>query len=250
MTELHSHILPGIDDGANTISDSLEILNLELADGVSQIALTSHFYPQQDKFDDFISRRERAYAEFTDGVSEAGLQLSFKLGSEVHYSPALIDYNLNKLSIGDTGYILIELPYIQRPTFFDRVIREICEMGLVPIIAHVDRYDYAMEDIRLLYDWIQLGCVLQVNAESIIDTESNPKLLYKLIKWGLVHVIASDTHSVISRPPMLAKAYERIEKEMGPQYADLLRVNADKVFAGEKIEVNPHEPKKTLLGWK
>ncbi len=244
MTDLHTHILPGMDDGAKTPEDARELIGLELENGVTRIALTSHFSWERETEEEFLQRRERAFRQLLQ-VAPAGVEL--KRGCEVYYSPAMLQADLKSLCLEGTGVLLLELPLLSRPPHLDMVLEELQIRGIVPLIAHVERYAYVRRDPRLLARWIELGALIQVNAQSVIDGDA---FVRRLLKWGLVQVVASDAHSAAHRPPNLGKAMERIAKQCGAEAARTLQSNARAIFAGETLQPQElHIPRRLLGFW-
>ena len=249
MTDIHSHILPHIDDGAANTHQSQELLAEEQRQGVNRIVFTPHFYPEKIEMNRFLTFRNAAYADIiAKGIIPKGIKTA--LGAEVHFSPALAHMDTEKLTLGDTGYLLLELSYRQRPIFLKQVVSSLDNRGITPIIAHVERYPYVLSDPTLLYEWVNLGCALQVDADSLFIDHKLTDFILKCIKWNLVQVIASDTHSMDKRPPQLKDAYKLISKKLGREYAKRLAENADNIFAGVQIDyIEPHMPRKFLGKW-
>lgn len=244
MTDLHTHILPGMDDGAKTPEDARELMELELENGVTRIALTSHFSIERETEEEFLLRRESGFRQLLQ-VAPAGLEL--KRGCEVYYSPAMLHAGLKDLCLEGTNILLLELPLLTRPPHLEMVLEELQIRGIVPLIAHVERYAYVRRDPRLLARWIGLGALIQVNAQSVIDSDA---LVRRLLRWGLVQVVASDAHSAVHRPPNLGKAMERIAKQCGAETVRTLQSNARAIFQGETLQAQElHIPKRFLGFW-
>lgn len=251
MTELHCHILPGIDDGAKDVNVSIELLKKEASDGIKNIALTSHFNPERALVDDFISRRNSSYEKLQKALKETNMDFNFKLGAEVYFSPKLCEVESRKLCIGDTDYMLIEFSTRHRPHFIRETFYELQNQGIVPLIAHIERYSYVMEDLTILYDWVAAGAYAQINADSFIKRSKDVKLFCKLIDWNLVHFIATDTHSLDKRPPHMAEAFSEIEKRLGKNVVNNLKKNSDDIFNNYELGIiSPHMPKKFLGIWR
>ena len=152
MTDLHCHILPGIDDGAKDVSVSLELLHKEYEDGVRNIAFTSHFNSERTTVEAFLEKRAAAYARLTEALKEEPMDFRFKLGSEVYFSPKLCELDAKALCMGDTAYMLIEFPTTHKPHFIKQTLYALQEQGILPLIAHIERYPYVLDDPTLLYE--------------------------------------------------------------------------------------------------
>ncbi len=250
MTDLHCHILPGIDDGAKTVADAMELLRREKKDGVENIALTSHFNSERISVDDFLEKREKAWETLRAALQSEPLGIRFKLGAEVYFSPRLCDLDARKLCMGDTAYMLIEMPTSHRPHFIRETFSQLQSQGILPIVAHVERYPYIMEHPSLLYDWVAAGAYAQINAGALLKDAKTAKKLLQFIKWELVHVVSTDTHSLDKRAPQLGAAMRLIRQKLGADVAQELANNGDELFFDQELNSSdPHLPKKVLGMW-
>ncbi len=250
MTDLHCHILPGIDDGAKNVEISLELLHSEMQSGVRNIALTSHFNSERITVEDFLARRRAAYDVLQTALESQPMDIQFKLGAEVYFSPKLCELEIEKLCMEGTAYLLIELPTSHRPHFIRETFSNLQARGIIPIVAHVERYPYVMENPQLLYQWIAAGAYAQINASSLLKGGKTAKQLLQFIRWDLVHVVATDTHSMDKRPPRLGEAMDYITSKLGADTAEMLKENSDALFNDLELDSSdPHMPKKFLGMW-
>ena len=230
MTDLHTHILPGMDDGAKSPEDALCLLNMELQNGVEQVALTSHFSCDQETPEEFLQRREAAFSRL---LAVAPAQLRLKRGCEVYYSPAMLQIEPERLCLEGTGFLLLELPLLSRPAYLDVLLQQLQLRGIVPLIAHVERYAYVRRNPRLLAEWISMGALIQINAQSVL---SGDRFVRKLLKWGLVQVVASDAHHADRRTPYMSEVFSRCEAELGRRYCRILFTeNPSRVIQGKPL---------------
>ena len=250
MTDLHCHILPDMDDGAQNEEISLALLQKEYKGGVRQVMLTSHFYPDRMTLDSFHTKRRYSFERLKRSIATKGGFdcLKLKLGAEVRFSPALAEMDVRKLCFEGTDYLLLELPFLQRPYLLKETLYKLQSMGITPILAHVERYGYLMEDLRELYDWIAAGGYAQVNAETILNADQTGKTAVRLIQWNLVQIIASDAHSLNRRPPNMSEGLDYISEIYGDQLADTLEENSDRIFNGEYIDTTDAYCPKKILG--
>ena len=154
------------------------------------------------------------------------------------------------LCIGDTSYMLVEFATTHKPHFIRQTFALLQEQGVLPLIAHIERYPYVLEDPTLLYNWVAAGAYVQINAGALLDSPKLRRTLCKFISWQLVHVISPDTHSLDKRPPRMAEAAAVLEKELGRETASKLLQNGDALFDDEELDVfTPHRPKKFLNFW-
>ena len=255
MTDLHCHILPEIDDGAKNIEAALRLLQKEKADGVRNIMLTSHFHYERTTVEEFLEKREAAYGQLLKGLEQSGGDFGvsaddfcFRLGAEVYFSPGLCDLEADKLCLGDTDYLLLELPTSHRPHFIRETLYNLQSQGILPILAHAERYPYVMEDLTLLHDWISAGAYAQINAGSILRADKEAKLLLKMIRWNLVHFIGTDAHSMEKRAPKLGDAMKLVELKLGEAAAEQLKQNTEDVFANRDLDVGEARRVKKVFG--
>ena len=252
MIDMHCHILPGIDDGAQTEEDSMALLRAEKEQGIRKIVFTPHFNPERVSVERFLAARADSFERLkqTDGFSELGLET--KLGAEIYFSMRLIDMDVSQLCFENTNYILIEFPTNLRPYGITHTVRNLLDRGYTPILAHVERYSYFTHDPTQLYDLVSLGCVAQVNAAAVVSGVSNKGVsALKYLEWELAHIICSDAHSVDQRPPNTKAAYELIYKKLGEQYARWIRKNTYDIFNNKYFDAPViQKPKKFLGRWR
>ena len=242
MTDLHTHILPGMDDGPKTLPDAMALLERAALQGVDSIALTSHFSCENESVEAFLARREIAFSALREACPK---ELTLKRGCEVYFSPRLLTENVDALCLEGTKVLLLELPVLQKPAFLREVLTALAQRGITPLIAHVERYQYVAQDPRILGDWVELGALIQVNAQSVLDGG----LARRLIKWGLCHVVASDAHSILHRPVNLGAALDTVSKVPGTEKAGELERNAADLFSGRTVIPGPYRMPKKILGF-
>ena len=249
LSDLHCHILPQIDDGAKDESISIKMLQIEYQSGVTEIAMTSHFDCEKISLDNFLKKRFIAKKKL---MSEAALKfkeaanINIKLGAEVYYSPNLSRIDAGKLCIEGTNFMLMELPTDRKPPYLDETIYNLQSMGITLLIAHIERYPYVMDNLPILCDWIDKGIYTQINAGTILHKGKQAKICHKLIDWNLVHVMASDAHSVDKRHPNLAEGLDLLS---GDEKERLVK-NANDIFWGVMPEITEiYCPRRFLVRW-
>ena len=187
MLDFHAHILPGADHGSDSLATSLRQLALAESAGIDTIVATPHFYPQADQYDSFLSRRERTYREL---LSHYSGPIRILLGAEVHMCVGLDHLDgLEQLCIPGTKVMLCELPFRELSSGLTETFERMTEqLGLTPILAHVDRYDP---------NWIEnlfsMGLQGQVNAEPLSRLIGRRRLL-PWIDSGSIVALGSDIH--------------------------------------------------------
>lgn len=212
MIDMHTHILPHLDDGAKDTASALELLRLEVEQGVEEVVFTSHFYGKHRSPEQFLEKRNAAYARLKEHFPEG---LKTRLGAEVHFTGRNMPENdaLCKLAIEGTKYILIEFPFTTAWTgeLLDRLNDFILETGYTPIIAHAERYSEIQKNPALISELVYMGCLIQVNVGSFLDKKER-KLAFAILKHGFAHCLGTDAHDPISRKPKIIEAKLAVEK--------------------------------------
>ena len=226
MIDIHTHILYNIDDGVKFIEDSIDLIQSEIENDIDAVVLTPHFDPLYDSFEKFIEKRDERYNVLSKAIKDMGLNVTLYMGSEVFYSQVLLYYNtLNPLCFNNK-YLLIEFSPVQKfdKKFFNDFGKIIKKFDVVPIIAHVEMYTQIIRHYKKIYNFRDLGCIIQVNADSILDTEYE-KFIKKIFEFDLADIVASDCHDKIKRPPRLKQAMETIKNIYGEAYYEKILVN-------------------------
>ena len=235
LVDLHTHILPGVDDGAETIEQSLALLEAERQNGVEAVVFTPHFLPQNETPERFLKRRDEAF-QFL--LSRAPTDLKYLCGAEVLYSQYLANLeDLPKLCIGDTDYLLLELPY-QAPftdKLFSAIWRIVDEYAITPIIAHVERYAAVQKDPELLLQFKEMGCHIQINASTMIRREMR-QIAKRIVRTGTVDLLASDCHDTEFRAPNLKAGFEAAQKHFDTHFVHLMQYTAQTIFEDREWE--------------
>lgn len=242
MTDLHCHILPAIDDGAKNAKVSMELLRMQNDAGITDIVCTPHFNPDSQNLEDFIDKRYRSARYLADYVFRSELPVRLKFGAEVRISPTILDLDFLPLCFQKTKVMLLEMPRTLRPQWDTNVIYQLTLGGVIPLIAHIERYPYVQKNPNIALDWIEAGAYLQVNADSIVGDTMQRNFVYRLIKHGVVNVIASDTHSPDKRPPQLTKAMRLITRKFDNAVCRKLECNAQSLFNGDAPDVEQPVP--------
>lgn len=219
MIDLHSHILPGIDDGARDKREADFMIESLIKNKIDTVVCTPHFNPSREPLKEFIVKRSKAYKDMES------CELKLILASETYFNEVLFYYeDITPLCMKDTRYILIEFPVdIKFNThLFTSLNKFIVKYDVIPIIAHVERYKY-LKKKRLLYKLKDMGCLLQVNTSSLLNKD---KKLLKLLKEKLIDVLGSDCHNMSSRPPVFSDALQIIKKGIGEDYIEGLDRNS------------------------
>jgi protein-tyrosine phosphatase len=212
MVDLHTHILPSVDDGPDSVEEAVKLLLAEKRQGVTDVVFTPHFLLADMSVEDFINRRNASFALLRERIKEidALKALSLHLGAEVRYDPNLIGMDLRPLCIEGTDYLLLE-PLGSYPFNFEQTLQAMLSSGIIPILAHTERFSYLVDDKKLLQQLCGDGVVIQCNASAPFSKYYS-KNFKKLIRGGFVDVIASDVHNLDKRPPMMREALDKFKR--------------------------------------
>lgn len=235
MIDIHTHILPDLDDGPDKIEESVAIAEAALTAGTHTIVATPHVLNGLD-----MNRSMQIAADFNRFkklLRRELPELSLLLGSEIYFRPHLAELaHLEVATIGGAGhYMLVEFSLGEIPKGFDKELRNLLKNGIKPIVAHPERNATVLRRPGLIGQMIDAGALMQINAGSITGSFGKPvkKLAHNLLKRGWVHVIASDAHSVHQRGPSLEAAISAAAKIIGVAKAShLVRDNPRTIIEG------------------
>lgn len=245
MIDFHSHILPGIDDGAQDTKTSLKMLKICFDTGIDTIVATPHCHPvSQDKIYRFLERREKAAEQLRSAIFASGEKYpEIVIASEVRIYNGMSKLDgLDKLTIGDTKYILLEMPYEKwKYDTFDEIYN-ITQLGFKPIMAHLDRF---LDQERLFGELYALDLLYQINSCAFLDKNTR-KMMVRLFEKNAVHILGSDTHNLSDRKPDAAAAYEIVRNKFGREFAEFIEKNGRNILKNQAVENSPL-PKLGLL---
>ena len=239
IVDFHSHILPGIDDGSCSVEESIALLRLEAEQGITHVVATPHFYPQYDTPEHFLRRRAEAEKLLREEIGRCSGLPALSIGAEVYYFAGISSSEaMSDLTIDQKKCILIEMP---TPPWTDTMYRDLeglyTKQGLLPIIAHVDRYIGRFRTFGIPERLIELGVLVQANAEFFLKKSTSSMALH-MLKNDKIHLLGSDCHNLSSRAPNLGEALGLIEKRLG--YAPLAAIQECQVRVLQSDVKNAH----------
>lgn len=224
MVDLHSHILPGVDDGSRDLEMTRQLLTALSRQGVRTVAATPHFYAAKDTPEAFLQRRQTALEQVS---ALRGDYPQIIPGAEVAYFDGMAHSGmLEHLQLGASGLLLVEMPFCP---WTQRMIREVCDLtlqtGLTPVLAHVNRYRGQNQLPRYMDQLLENGILFQCNAEAFLSLFTRGWAL-KLLDKGCIHFLGSDAHNLTARPPRLEQAAQVITQKLGADTLDGLTIFA------------------------
>jgi protein-tyrosine phosphatase len=226
FVDIHSHVVPSGDDGAQSLEEGIELCRGAAAHGTSILFATPHVWPMLPLPPAREEAIRSAHAEMAPAAARMGLDL--QLGFELTPAPALLDEDPNRYRLGDLPAVLMEVPFHGSLSLAERLGEHIEATGLTPVIAHPERSEAVLDDPGLAAGLHERGWLLQANATSVVgyhgaEIEASA---WQLIDEGLVHLVASDGHRR-ARPPELDEAYRTAQARVGE--------GADALFDGRAL---------------
>jgi protein-tyrosine phosphatase len=249
MVDIHSHILPEQDDGAPTVEESLAMVRMAAAAGTTDIVASPH---ANSRFSFHPTAVERKIAELQMAAGDAP---RIHYGCDFHLTPENIEEAIaspGKYSINHQGYLLVEFADDMVPHTMDRIFSRMAMAGLRPIVTHPERNPLLQKRLPELEQWVQLGCLIQVTAQSLLGRFGKTARTVSgvLLERGLVHFLASDAHDCKYRPPMLDEVWNLTAKQYGENTAHrLLEENPRATLTGADLPLEPEAVKKKKWFW-
>lgn len=236
MIDIHSHILPNIDDGSRSLNETIHILKEAQKAGFTKIISTSHY------IDGYYEANEEQRTKLLKEIKENFQGIELYLGNEIYITNQMTDLLSEKKAstINNSKYVLFELPMNTKAMDVKEVVFRLMEKGYVPIIAHPERYEYVKENIEYVRELADMGVLFQSNYGSAIGMygKKAQKTQKKLLEEGLIQFFGSDVHTVeqiYTKMPKILKKLRKIISE--EELEQLSTVNPQKVLNNEDIEI-------------
>lgn len=229
MIDIHSHILPEIDDGSKSLEMSLQMLKESYNQNVDVVVATPHFYIKNDTIDSFLEKRNEAYNKLMNFVKDEKNIPDIYLGAEVYYFNGISKMeNIEKLSINNSRYLLLEMPFNK---WNSRVFQEIDDLiyncKLIPIIAHLERFVGFQKGTDNIEHLLSMKVIPQMNGENLLRFFTKSKAL-KWIESGVIRLLGSDMHNMDKRPPNMGNACDVIAKKLGNEpIEDMIKLSKE-----------------------
>lgn len=238
MVDIHSHILPGIDDGAVTVYDTLDMADLAFRSGTEQIVATPHCNIPGVYDNYFDEAYRKAFKLAKDAIENEGIPITLLPGMEVFATDDLPEVIAAKKLIGlnNTQNLLIEFDFGEDPVFVENILREVKNSGMTPVIAHAERYMFVQENPETVLQWHRQGYFVQVNKGSFLGKfgRNAERTAFKLLNHNLITAVASDSHSPVHRTPYMSDAYRYLAQEYPEDYLnDLFTTNPTLLCTGK-----------------
>lgn len=241
MIDIHTHILPGLDDGARDMEDSLHMAEIAVQSGVHTLVATSHANTDGFFREYSVNDYRKRLWEFRKALEEEEIPLRVLSGMEIFMNERAIDMIREErlLPLNKTDYYLMEFNFNMEQEEMDDLLDQAMDLSLTPVIAHPERYRCVQQSARGLFYWMERGCLTQVNRGSIFGRfgESAKMCVDHLLKKRMVTCIASDAHKPYERTTYMADIKEYMESQYSFEYSKkLLYDNPRRILEGKKLE--------------
>lgn len=246
MIDIHTHVLPGIDDGAKDMDEAVRMCRVAAEEGITVIIATPHH--SNGKYDNPAPGVHVLVQELNEALIKSSVPLNIVAGQEIRINRRLIE-DMEKgrsLTLNNSRYLLLELPSSEVPSYTEDIIHELRILGKTPVIAHPERNLELASNTPKLQRLIQLGALTQLTTHSI-NGAFGSKLQRKCVEWcrfGLVHFISSDAHNLFNRSFGLNQAYQLIADKIGPTHVKYYQENASRLINNESIPESLCSPQK------
>ncbi|WP_407269701.1 tyrosine-protein phosphatase [Radiobacillus sp. PE A8.2] len=253
MIDIHCHILPGVDDGAKTIEDSLAMAKLASEQGIHTIIATPHH--NNGTYENSKQEILRKVKKLNEQLQSADIDVTILPGQEPRINGEMSD-DLEEdilLPLNETsGYLFVELPFDHIPRYTYELLFDLQIKGFTPILVHPERNAEIMERPEALYRFVKNGALTQLTASAVCGKlgKKIQTLSEQLIEANLVHFISSDAHNTTSRPFYLREAYDEIESKYGSALSYFFMENCELLISGETVigDIPKHIKRKKILG--
>lgn len=226
LWDIHCHIIPAVDDGAQDLEETRKLLRMEYEQGVRYIIATPHFRNQM--FETPIQTIRNQFALVQQCVQELNKEydtnLRVYLGCEFHVNLQMTGMLEERTvsTMAESGYVLVEFPHDAEDSYIQERLHSLTAAGYKPIIAHIERCEALRSDFTLIRELTDMGAYMQVNADSVIGKCGflTGRFCRRLMKSDLLHFIASDCHDSNIRICRLKEAFDMVSRKMGQEYAE------------------------------
>ena len=239
--DIHSHILPYMDDGAKDEKMSLEMLRIAESEGITDIIVTPHY--RQGHYKGERKDVDQVLAKMRELMKKENIHINLYPGNEIYYRSELEEkFDSGTLStMNDTEYVLVEFSPMEDFLYIRSAVEDLLSIGYTPIIAHVERIQCIEKNVEHAHTLKRMGCELQVNAASALGEVGFwcKRFVHKMLKEQLVDYIGTDAHNVENRPPKIKKCAEMLYRKYDIEYVeDILCQNATKRLLTHKSTFN------------
>ncbi|RST87108.1 capsular biosynthesis protein [Aquibium carbonis] len=224
MIDIHSHILPGLDDGAPDLATSIQMARLAVADGITCMACTPHILP--GLYENTASGITVAIGALRKAFADEDIPLEIVTGADVHVAPDLVE----KLNAGlvptlnGSRYFLFEPSHRILTPRLEEFAERLIGAGFIPIVTHPERLQWIRSSYGVIQSLNRIGCLMQITAGSVLGEFGKVPLYFaeRLLDEGRVDILASDAHGTTRRRPLLSRARDAVAQRLGEAEANAM----------------------------
>ena len=244
MIDIHSHILPNIDDGARSIEETFNMIKEAKNVGFDVIVSTSHY--MEGYYETNVPEREVWVKAIHENLQAKNIDINLFLGNEIYMSDNIIKLleDRKASTINDTSYVLFELPLNVEPLNLYDTIYELQQYKLVPILAHPERYSFVQREPELIYDLVEKGVLMQANYGSIIGQygKKAQMIVKKFFEGNMIHLLGTDVHRQNTIYPKIPQILSELNSLIGEEkLEELTTINPNLVIHNKRIDIDmPH----------
>lgn len=237
MLDMHTHILPGVDDGPSTLDESIRMLQIAEEEGIERIISTSHF--QSPQYSVSHEQVAKGIELLKQELIKQKINVALYTGHEIRLYPEIVE-DLKKgvaLSLAKSNYVLVEFPSGEIPEYTEEVFREMLSNNYVPVIAHPERNKIIAENPNRLYHLVKHGALAQITASSLHGHFGSKvkQLAIQLIEANCIHFIGSDVHNLTTRPFYFNEGLDALEAKGLHESLNILLENNERIINNEAM---------------
>ncbi|HYC55676.1 MAG TPA: CpsB/CapC family capsule biosynthesis tyrosine phosphatase [Candidatus Binatia bacterium] len=239
MIDIHCHLLPGIDDGPRNWEESTDLCRAMVEDGITRAITTPHLI--DGVYENTLQVTRPLVAELRQRLGDAGIDLDVEAAAEIDISSRFVSGDSSGMPTLCGSAALLEMPVAVIPHAMEQILFAVRSRGLLPVLAHPERNHLVQENPDVVTAWVQLGAVLQIDAESLLGLwgKGSQRCAEKLLMNGVVAAVSSDSHSCRKRPPRMTAAAARTRILLGDFAAHMFTVTPAAILSGQFREL-PH----------
>ena len=242
MIDFHNHVLPNVDDGSKSLEMSLNMLREAERQGITDVVNTVHYqHPKVENEDISLTRISNEIKKLQSEIDKNNIKIKLHIGAEVFYLPNLVEIKNDPLiTFNGSNYMLIEFLTYNLPDSHEDQFYKLRLSGITPIIAHPERYKFVQEDIDIILRWMEMGCLIMVDAGSLLKHFGDDCFLtaQSIIRNRWCHILGSDSHNDRKRNFCLKESFELAKNWIGEDAYPLVYDNPSSVINGEKIKID------------
>ena len=258
MIDLHCHMLPGIDDGAPDRGVALAMARCAVADGITVTACTPHIYPGM--YENDREGIQRAIEAFRQVLAEEGIGLELVIGADTHLAPDLLQgiRESRVPTLNGSRYLLLEPPHHSVPPRFEESVFQLRAAGIVPVITHPERLSWIESHYQVFERLVHAGAWMQVTSGALTGRFGKRPQYWgeRMLDEGLVHILATDSHHIDRRPPLLAEGRDAAAQRVGAEEAEKLVSTRPRAILNDEptenvpMPVRPGRARQPIALWK